>query len=150
MRKLLPPHLVFLLLAVAVPLGLMLPIAGPFSWPLRLAGLAPVGLGLALTVPSALHFERIGTNIMTFNDPGLLVTSGHFRFTRNPMYLGFLLVLIGAALLVGSLSVWLAPVVFWIAAQFWYIPFEEQRMEATFGSTYDAYRGRVRRWIGTR
>jgi protein-S-isoprenylcysteine O-methyltransferase Ste14 len=63
------------------------------------------------------------------------------------MYLGFLVALIGVAAAVGSLAAVVAPVGFWAAAQFWYIPFEERRMAARFGADYDRYRARVGRWV---
>ena len=150
MSFLIPPRLVALLLMIAGPLGLLVPIVGPLTWPIRLIGIVPICIGLALTVTSAQHFDRIGTNIKTFRDPDQLVADGSFRYSRNPIYPGFLLMLIGVAVLIGSLSAWVAPIGFWIAGQFWYIPFEEQRMVATFGAGYEQYQQQVRRWIGTR
>ncbi|MCE3289332.1 MAG: hypothetical protein K0R83_1344, partial [Caulobacter sp.] len=83
----------------------------------------------------------------TFDDPDVLVTGGPFRFTRNPMYLGFLLLLAGVALGLGAASPWIVPVVFWLLADRWYIPFEERAMRRTFGEAYEAYARRVRRWV---
>lgn len=146
MRALIPPRLMLLLIVVAAMLGLFVPIVGPAPWAVRLAGTPIVAAGVALTLPSARRFDRLETNIKTFDDPGQLVTDGWFRFTRNPIYLGFVVMLTGVAVLLGSLSAWIAPLVFWLAAQFWYIPFEEQRMRATFGTDYDNYRTQVARW----
>ena len=58
------------------------------------------------------------------------MTDGPVRFTRNPMYLGFTLVLVAVALFVRSLTAWVGRLAFFVAASLWYIPFEEARMGA--------------------
>lgn len=148
MKRLLPPTLAWLLLVVAVPLGLYAPIVGPAAWPWRAAGLVPLFGGLALARAGHRLFERTGTAIGTFDQATLLVTSGPFAYTRNPMYLGITLSLAGAAVIVGSVTAWLAPVVFTAVATVWYIPLEERMMWATFGSAYAEYVDRVPRWLG--
>jgi len=107
-------------------------------------------VGLAVTVRHAGVFARIGTNIKTFDDPDVLVTTGAFRFTRNPMYVGFLTALVGVGALVGSITALAGPAVFWLITDRWYIPFEEQRMFAVFGQDYAEYRNAVPRWLGRR
>lgn len=150
MQRLLPPHLVLALLVLMVALTLMLPVADfPSGW-LRLVGVVPVLAGLALTLSGSNLFTRVATNIKTFDDPEVLVTAGPFRWTRNPMYLGFLLLLSGVAWGLGAASAWTGPLLFLVAADRWYIPFEERRMQATFGDDYTRYQGTVRRWVGTR
>ena len=150
MHRLLPPHAFVICGLGSVVVGLMFPIAGPAPLHVRLAGVPIVIAGVLLTMRSAAHFERAATNIKTFDDPGMLVTSGPFRFSRNPMYLGFTIALGGISLLVASLSAGVGPIVFWLLADRWYIPFEERRMEAIFGSSYQHYRSMVRRWFGGR
>ena len=148
MQRLLPPFLVAALLVGAIVVGLSMPVLGPMAMPLRLSGLVPLAAGGWLNLRGAGLFERIGTNIKTFDEPGTLVVTGPFRFSRNPMYLGFLLVLTGVAILIGSLTAWLGPTAFLAAAQLWYIPFEEGEMRAKFGGDYERYAARVGRWIG--
>lgn len=148
MQRLLPPALVLILVIVSVVLGVVVPLVGPLHWALRLVGVVPLAAGLWLNLGGAGLFARVGTNIRTFDEPGQLVTSGHFRFTRNPMYVGFTLMLVAVALFVGTLTAWLGAVVFFLAANGWYIPFEERRMVASFGDAYEEYRRRVPRWIG--
>ncbi|MEO1060160.1 MAG: isoprenylcysteine carboxylmethyltransferase family protein [Actinomycetota bacterium] len=150
MRRLLPPHLVLLLVTGAAALTALAPVgtAVPGRW--RLLGLVPLVAGVVVTVGGARHFDRVGTNIRTFDDPGHLVDDGLFARSRNPMYLGFVLLLTGVAALLGSVVAWLAPIAFVLAADRWYIPFEERRMAARFGSAFFRYRERVPRWIGRR
>ncbi|HEX6993376.1 MAG TPA: isoprenylcysteine carboxylmethyltransferase family protein [Gammaproteobacteria bacterium] len=75
------------------------------------------------------------------------VTSGPFRWSRNPMYLGSLGIALGAALVFGTWVMWIVPVVLFVLQNFVIIPFEERSMKQTFGEEYDAYCARVRRWI---
>jgi len=77
----------------------------------------------------------------------LLVTSGPYRFTRNPMYLGLVLVALGIAAWVGAWPMVLAPVAIFATANWVHIPFEEAKMRRQFGPEFDDYAGRVRRWI---
>lgn len=76
-----------------------------------------------------------------------LVTGGPFRFTRNPMYLGIVILMIGLSLLIGTVAVFIADAVFLLWANFVSIPYEEEKMERQFGDGYRAYKRRVRRWI---
>ncbi|MCP3991799.1 MAG: isoprenylcysteine carboxylmethyltransferase family protein [Actinomycetia bacterium] len=148
MKQILPPKLVLILLIVMVPLGLVAPVLEIPPGPWRLVGLVPALIGAVLTLKGGALFARADTNIKTFDDPDVLVSTGLFRRTRNPMYLGFILLLVGVALLVGGLTAWVGPVGFFVAADRWYIPFEEKRMIETFGTEYDGYRSRVPRWVG--
>lgn len=77
----------------------------------------------------------------------VLVTSGPYRWSRNPMYLGGIVLAVGAALIAGTWLMWLVPVVLFLLQNLVIIPFEERSMKRTFGDEYDAYRARVRRWI---
>lgn len=147
MRWLLPPVLWAALLAAMGAAAALCPgrAIGP-DW-LPWSGAALIGIGLGFLVTGRLAFRRVETTINTFDPPKTLVASGVFAITRNPMYLGFLLTLIGAALVLREGLALLGPLLFWAAAQFWYIPHEERMAEAGFGSEYSAYRARVRRWI---
>jgi len=148
MQRLLPPHLFLMALVLVVGLGLSAPIIGPLPTLARLAGLALVALGLALTTHNARRFAALGTNIKTFDEPDRFVCDGAFGYTRNPMYVGFAVALVGAALAVGSLSAWVGPIAFFVAADRWYIPFEERRLAGMFGAEYERYRSEVPRWFG--
>ena len=77
-----------------------------------------------------------------------LVTAGVFRVSRNPMYLGMTLLLIGLALWLGSASPWLIPPLFVIIITVAQIIPEEHALGQVFGEPYAAYRRRVRRWVG--
>ena len=76
-----------------------------------------------------------------------LVTSGLFRFSRNPMYLGMLLVLTGGLIWLGAWSAMLAPILFiWVITEIQIKP-EERALQQKFGDQFTLYRSRTRRWI---
>jgi protein-S-isoprenylcysteine O-methyltransferase Ste14 len=108
---------------------------------------AILAAGLLLSFAGARQFARRGTNIKTFDDPDVLVTEGLFRFSRNPMYLGFVLFLAGAAIYFGTLASFIVAVAFAVITDRWYIRFEEQAMRRKFGAAYAAYAASVRRWL---
>lgn len=145
---LLPPRVMLALLTVSVIVGLAVPVAGPLPWPVRVAGALIAIPSLLVSARSAGRFREVGTNILPYRDPDILVAGGDFRWTRNPMYVGFLGVLVGVAFAVGSLSGWIGAVVYFLYSQLWIIPFEGERMAAQFGDAFAEYRRRVPRWIG--
>ena len=93
-------------------------------------------------------FRREGTEIdPTSPTNRKLVTSGPYQFTRNPMYLGLVILTLGVALWVGAWPMFIAPVAIFATANWVHIPFEEAKMRRQFGATYEDYVERVRRWV---
>lgn len=72
---------------------------------------------------------------------------GLYKLSRNPMYVGVMLMLIGEAVFAGSRSLWIYSGVVFLAFHLFILLVEERRLRKDFGSEYDAYCGRVRRWI---
>jgi protein-S-isoprenylcysteine O-methyltransferase Ste14 len=145
--RMLPPRLVLILLVAMGALHVLLPGRTLLTFPYTLIGAAVAALGIVLTLSGANLFARVGTNIKTFNEPGTLVTDGPFRWSRNPMYLGFLLLLTGVAIVLGTVTPLIAPALFALIADRWYIAFEERAMREKFGASYEGYMGRTRRWL---
>jgi len=96
------------------------------------------------------RFSRAHTTVNPL-DPtkaSRLVTGGVFQISRNPMYLGMLLLLVGWAIGLGSASPWLILPIFVGVITFFQIIPEEQALQSLFGTEYLPYRQRVARWIG--
>lgn len=147
MRKLLPPHVFYLcIVGMIVTRGFAFDDFG-YAVPMIAAGAALVLAGLGLAAACSRRFHRLGTNIKTFDPPGLLVRDGWFRFSRNPMYLGFTIVLVGVASALGNPALLVFPAFFFALADRWYIPFEERAMAERFGADYNEYRSSTRRWL---
>jgi protein-S-isoprenylcysteine O-methyltransferase Ste14 len=143
-----PPPLIYLAGFLAgVALELAFPVdALPLGVALA-AGFAGFTLWLALDGNAMLHFRRAGTSMEVTTPVDALVTSGPYRFTRNPMYAGMALLYAGLALALGVIwALAFLPVVLVIVDRY-VIPPEERFLEAKFGDEYRAYRARVRRWI---
>ena len=139
----------YLALALLLEWGLhrWLPLAPWLAWPWRWLGLAVILSGVALAVTARIRFLKHGTAVRPFEPSSALVTDGPFKYTRNPMYWGMLLVLTGEALLFGSLGPWLVVPVFWCFLNFLFVQKEEQCMRIQFGQAFTDYSARVRRWI---
>jgi protein-S-isoprenylcysteine O-methyltransferase Ste14 len=146
-RKIVPPIYLLLSLIVMTVLHFWYPIARIIEPPYSYAGVVLVVLGIAITATAARGFAKAGTPIIPFELSTALVTSGLYRITRNPMYLGMVVALLGAAVLFGSLTPFLPiPVFVWLI-QKRFIEAEERFLEEIFGAQYLAYRNRVRRWL---
>jgi protein-S-isoprenylcysteine O-methyltransferase Ste14 len=116
--------------------------------PLVWLGASLIAIGIVLAVAAAMLFWREATQLNpTSTTNRKLLTSGPFRFTRNPMYLGLTIVALGVAFWVGSWSMFLAPIALFVTANWVHVPFEEEKMHRQFGEAFDAYARKVRRWI---
>lgn len=150
MKLMIPPPIIAFLCGLAM---WGIPEAFPqtrFAFPLQsaLAG-AFVVVGLALDLISIGAFRKAKTTVTPLapEKATRLVVTGLYRFTRNPMYLGLLLILSGIAIWLGSPvngAILIAFVGYITAFQ---IAPEEARLSELFGSDYECYRARVRRWL---
>jgi protein-S-isoprenylcysteine O-methyltransferase Ste14 len=94
-------------------------------------------------------FRRAGTTVdpVAIDNASSLVTTGIYAFTRNPMYVALTTLLVALAVLLSNAWLLLGPLFFVLyTTRFQIIP-EERVMQAKFGSAYDAYKARVRRWL---
>ena len=142
-----PPIYFFVSLMVMIALHYLAPIHLLLSTPLRYAGGALVVAGICVVAVAANAFSRVGTPVVPFEKSTVVVTNGLFRFSRNPMYLGMVMVLVGVALLLGSTTAFVPiPIFVWLI-QYQFIFREEVFLEKLFGEEYLAYRNKVRRWL---
>ena len=111
------------------------------------AGVIAVFLGIIMAAISAAMFKRAGTGIEPFDEATTLVSGGFYRYSRNPMYLGMILVLTGAAFLMGSVGVVLPVLIFVVIIRNNFVLGEELFLEASFGQQYLDYKSTVRRWL---
>ena len=146
-RQPVPPVYLLLTLIVMGALHWYVPITSLVPSPYRYGGIALIVLGFAVTAPAAQAFRRLGTPLKPFEESTVVVTTGIFRFTRNPMYLGMVVGLLGVAILLGSLVSFLPVPVFVMIIHVQFIVHEERFMEELFGAEYLAYKRKVRRWI---
>jgi len=146
-RRLYPPVYFFLALVVMLLMHFLLPVRRLITPPWTWLGLLPFLLGGVLTVRAAALFDRLGTPVKPFERSTRLVLDGPFRFTRNPMYLGMVVVLTGVAVRLGTLTPFAVPPLFACFIQTRFIVHEEAMMQRLFGAEYLAFKARVRRWL---
>ena len=114
---------------------------------LRPIGLVVGGLGAAILASGLFGFFRAGNDPEPWKKDTQLVTSGLYRFSRNPMYLGMVMVQLGIALFCQSIGgVLSVPLAIALVDRF-VIAREEPHLRATFGRDYENYCKRVRRWL---
>jgi protein-S-isoprenylcysteine O-methyltransferase Ste14 len=117
----------------------------PHYW--SFLGFVPIVLGLGITLAADKLFKQAQTTVHPFKESSLLITVGVYRLSRNPMYLGMTLVLLGVALLLGSLTPFIYIPIFVILINEKFIKTEEKMLEEQFGRTWLEYSLRVGRWI---
>jgi len=144
--KIHPPLLAVTLLLVTLALHFMLPEERTVGWE-QVIGLLLVAAGAGLSSFAAAIFSARDTTKKPWGEPAKFVVQAPFTWTRNPMYLGIVTVLLGMAIFFGSIAMLLAPAVFFAVIDRMVIPREEETMERLFGQDYVAYKDRVRRWI---
>lgn len=129
------------------PMG-PLPVA--IRWGLRIAGFVVAMAGLGLDLTAMLAMRRARTNILPHRAADRLLTGGVFAISRNPIYLGNTLLLIGVAMALPSL--WMAAAALLAAALVDQLAIrrEERHLAARFGPAYAVYARGVPRWIGLR
>jgi protein-S-isoprenylcysteine O-methyltransferase Ste14 len=113
----------------------------------QLLGGAIIISGLFMLVNAGGLFTKAGTDLVPFKNVTALVTDGIYRYSRNPMYLGMALVLLGTAITVGAATALLIPPLFAIIIEVRFIRPEEAMLRGLFPQEYPAYCERVRRWL---
>jgi protein-S-isoprenylcysteine O-methyltransferase Ste14 len=145
--KLKPPLVACLLLALSAGLHFVLPQASRRQFACLICGVTAIAIGFGVLMWAWGLFRKSGTSTRPTHHATALVTSGPFRFSRNPMYLAIVIMLLGIAAWVGSLPMLIAPVGFFAFTSLVFIPYEERRLRETFGAAYLSFTQRVRRWI---
>ena len=143
-----PPTLFWILISAILAADRFLPLMRYEAPWLPWGGGALIALGAGISAAGKRHFRRAGTNVYTFESADLLVTGGIYGVTRNPMYIGLILIAAGAALVSGTLSACLLSAVFALVVRYWYIAYEEDSMHRKFGPKYEECCRNVGRWLG--
>ncbi len=142
-----PANLFLVLIIINILLHFFIPIKQIIFSPYIFIGITLFVLGWIPNILIGIQFRKIKTSIPTRENPKKLVTTGLFKFSRNPVYLGMIIALVGEAIFLGSLITFIIPLLFIILIRTINIPFEEKNLEKIFGKKYLDYKKRVGRWI---
>jgi protein-S-isoprenylcysteine O-methyltransferase Ste14 len=145
--KIHPPVLLTLHILAAYMLNKFLPLSFAFPNVLKWIGYVLVIIGLGLAFNAVGRFMRARTTVDPHGSVSSIVTSGPYRFTRNPIYLGFVCFLIGFLFMFKSYWGLILSPVFIVLMNTLVIQHEEAYLEKKFGDTYTSYKSGVRRWL---
>lgn len=143
----LPPLIFVASLALGYGLDALAPVALPAPALARLVGALLLGAGLALVLWASSTLARARTAILPHHPATRLVTTGPFAWSRNPIYLGEVMLIAGLGGIQASLAYLVAAVVLILAMTHFAIVREEQHLAARFGADWQAYASRVGRWF---
>lgn len=142
-----PPLIFCLFFFFSFALNAFFPVARITSSVYSSLGIVALVGGVLISGWTVVLFKKRKNTLWPRKNPQTLEIYGPFRFTRNPLYLGFFLVLLGVDILLGSLAPLIFPILFLSIINTRVIPFEEKNMEMVFGSQYLDYKRKVRRWF---
>lgn len=141
-----PETLVFSLI-LSIIFNKYLPILRFIYFPFTLLCLPFLLVALVIIFVCWGDFSKQKTTIIPGKRPQSLITTGIYAYSRNPLYLSVVFILLGCSIFLGSLSGFLGPVIYVVIANWHIIPYEEKLVEETFGKTYLDYKKRVPRWL---
>jgi protein-S-isoprenylcysteine O-methyltransferase Ste14 len=142
-----PPAIPIIALLVSWGLGRLWPVTGDCPMWIRWMGWALFLTPNLLAIAAVRTFRRNHTALNPLGTVTMIVASGPFRYTRNPMYLSLMVVYIGGMLAFRLPWALLLLVPVFLALHFGVIIPEERHLETTFGEPYRRYQQRVRRWL---
>ncbi|MFL7867379.1 MAG: isoprenylcysteine carboxylmethyltransferase family protein [Anaerolineales bacterium] len=145
--KILPPTYLLIAMIAMLVLHFLFPVAWivPPVW--NLLGLVFLAAGVIMNLIADKAFHQAGTTVKPFEESSTLVTNGVFQASRNPMYLGFVLILTGTAILLRSLSPYMIIFAYAFLVDRRFIRVEEGMLAKKFGSSWEQYKSRTRRWF---
>lgn len=148
MLKIPPPIWMFIYLAIAIVASVLYRWRALTDWQSVPLGIVLVVIGAGFAFWGRYTFFAEKTEIMpTSATNAKLVRHGPFAVTRNPMYLGLVLLTLGIAFWAGSLPLFLVPIALFATTNWIHIPFEEEKMRRQYGADFDGYTAQVRRWM---
>lgn len=143
-----PPILWVGLVAIGYGLDLLAPLPFlPLAFPAVWVGVAIWLAGFALAAIAIVQFRRAGTDVQTHTPTDCIVDTGVFARSRNPIYVGAHIGLVGAAVALDSGWILAALAPFYLVIRYGVVAREEAYLERKFGPPYLAYKARVGRWV---
>ena len=142
-----PPVYFYVALISMLLVHFVFPLLDFIRYPFTLLGVIPVVIGIITNLITDSSFKKHNTTVKPLLDTNALITNGIFRISRNPMYLGFGLILLGIAIMLGTIFPFIIAAGYMIFLDIVFIQFEEKKLESKFGTGWLNYRSQVRRWI---
>ena len=145
-KRLLPPVYFLAAILSMVALHFLLPIARILP-PAYSSGGVLILIGMSLILWAVRLFVKAGTAIKPFEASTKMIVAGPYRWSRNPIYLGMVFLLLGVGLALGTLTPFaVVPLYVWLIQKN-FIAHEEAMLDKSFGAAYAEYKKRIRRWL---
>jgi len=145
--KIYPPLMVLAGILSQLLIGYVAPVQPILNETWQYIGVGLMLFGFAVILLVARGFRKNETTIIPDGQPSTLMENGIFAYSRNPIYFGMTIFLLGSALAVGHIwALVIVPVFVLLVQQIWIVK-EEETLEAEFGQIYRNYKMRVRRWL---
>ncbi|WP_169738246.1 methyltransferase family protein [Maridesulfovibrio frigidus] len=144
-----PPSVFLSCLAISIFLELL------FPWPiivgneltLFIIGIIILAMGITFMMWGHGRFRSLGVNVPTNMPVSRLVTDGAHKYSRNPMYIGLISIILGLGVAVDSVWILISVLPMTLYISYYVIPKEEAYLVRTFGEDYKKYRNNVRKWL---
>jgi protein-S-isoprenylcysteine O-methyltransferase Ste14 len=146
-RRIMPTTYFIILLLLSIVFHFVFPLLKFIFSPYNYLGFGLIIFGIIMNLWTDSLFKKKQTTVKPYEMPNFFVTSGPFKLSRHPMYLGMMSILLGVAIFLGSLITFAFPIIFIIIMEKLFIPLEEKNLEKKFCNQYIDYKKRVRRWI---
>ena len=146
-KRILPPTCLFLALVAMLTLHSLLPGMTIFSFPWNIIGVVPLLAGILLNLVADRALKKHKTTVKPSEESTALITRGPYAISRHPMYLGFAMILVGVAVLMGSLTPYTIVSLFVLLMELIFIRSEERMLKAKFGLQWLVYKTYVGRWM---
>ncbi len=146
-QKIMPTTYFIAMLVLSIGLHFVYPIEKFLYPPLTYTGFLLIIFGAVMNLWTDRLFKKHKTTVKPFHEATSLITSGPFRISRHPMYVGMASVLLGVAVIHGTVVTFLFPVFYVALMEVLFIRFEEEKLVSIFGKEYLDYKRKVRRWI---
>ena len=141
-----PPNYFYLAIIFSILIKFVFPQGNFIKFPYNLFGIIIMMGGLFFISWTYKLFQKYKTP-EDFSKSKKVVTEGPYKFSRNPMYIGSILFLIGLSILLGNYITFICPIIFFIVIDKGFILFEEKKMEKELGKQYLNYKKKTRKWI---
>jgi protein-S-isoprenylcysteine O-methyltransferase Ste14 len=144
--KTIPPLYFYLGIILIISINILFPNFRLIIYPYNLIGIILIIFGFYLNSLAWKLFKQNKTTT-TYKKSKKLITNGIFKITRNPIYIGMSLILLGISISIKNIFAIIIPLLFFIIINKIFIPYEEWKNKKTFGKEYLKYKKKVRRWL---
>ena len=146
-RRIMPTTYFIIFLLLSIGCHFVFPLLKFIFSPYNYLGFGLIIFGVIMNLWTDSLFKQKQTTVKPYEMPNVFITSGPFKLSRHPMYLGMMFILLGVAIFLGSLITFAFPIIFIMIMERRFISLEEKNLEKKFGNQYIDYKKRVRRWI---